>query len=338
MDGFVRFLRVGFLDFFPALLTGAFALAAAVGKQPLLGLIMLGVIPTTLFLTIRQLLSQKGVRLELLRRCEEIDGAVVENMSGLEYVRAANTHALEVRRLRRTCERRRAKEIRHHFQMSLYGAAKALNEGFFHVLVLGMAIYLAVNGRVSFGDVLMFSILFLNVMAPLSEVHRVLDEGHEASLRVGDLLEMLGQPVDNSFVVKERREPKLIPGAPVITAENLTVEYLTAGRPRSWPRPARHRPEHSLRRDDRRGRPIRLRQVHLDQGVAAVDPPVSGPRLPRRGAAGVLHTRRRQPHPRLRRPAAFRVLRHHRREHRLRQREGDARGRASGGRTGLHPR
>ena len=101
---------------------------------------MLGVIPTTVFLTIRQLLSQKGVRLKLLRSCEEIDGAVVENMSGLEYVRAANTYGLEVHRLKRTCERRRAKEIRHHFQMSLYGAAKALNEGLFHVLVLGMAI------------------------------------------------------------------------------------------------------------------------------------------------------------------------------------------------------
>ena len=78
-------------------------------------------------------------------------------MSGLEYVRAANTHAQEVRRLARTCERRRAKEIRHHFQMALYGAAKALNEGFFHIVVLGLAIYLAVNGRISIGDVVMFS-------------------------------------------------------------------------------------------------------------------------------------------------------------------------------------
>jgi ATP-binding cassette subfamily B protein len=173
-------------------------------------------------------MSQKGVRLQLMRNCEDIDGAVVETMSGLEYVRAANTHAQEVRRLARTCERRRAKEIRHHFQMALYGAAKALNEGFFHIVVLGLAIYLAVNGRVSIGDVFIFSLLFLNVMAPLSEIHRILDEGHEASLRVGDLLDMLRQPVDPSFKVSERREPKLIPGAPVIVAENLTARYRTA--------------------------------------------------------------------------------------------------------------
>ena len=38
--------------------------------------------------------------------------------------------------------------------MALFGAAKALNEGFFHIIVLGMAIYLAVNGRANLGDVL----------------------------------------------------------------------------------------------------------------------------------------------------------------------------------------
>ena len=87
VDGYVRFLRVGFLDLVPAFLTGIFALIAAVFKQPLLGLIMIGVVPTTIFLTIRQLMSQKGVRLQLMRSCEDIDGAVVEHMSGLEYVR-----------------------------------------------------------------------------------------------------------------------------------------------------------------------------------------------------------------------------------------------------------
>ena len=227
VDGFIRFLRVGGIDFFPAILTGVFAIITAVVKQPILGLIMMGVIPTALYLTIRQLISQKGVRLQLLRSCEEIDGTVVENMSGLEYVRAANTYPLEVSRLKRTCERRRAKEIRHHVDMSLYGAAKALNEGLFHVLVLGTAVYLAIQGRIPFGDVLVFSMLFLNVMSPLSEIHRVIDEGHEASLRVGDLLEMLRQPVDESFVLIRPRKPSLIPGAPVIVTENLSVDYRT---------------------------------------------------------------------------------------------------------------
>ena len=83
--------------------------------------------------------------------------------------------------------------------MSLFGCAKALNEGLFHVVVLGLATYLAVNEQISFGDILIFSVLFLNVMTPLNEIHRVIDEGHEASLRVGELIDMLRQPVDRSF-------------------------------------------------------------------------------------------------------------------------------------------
>ncbi len=227
VDGFVRFLRIGFLDFFPAVMTGAFALIAAITKAPFLGLIMLGVVPVSVFLTVRQLISQKGVRLQLLRHCEEIDGAVVEQLGGIEYVRVANTHVQEVKRLADATERRRKKEIRHHFQMSLFGCGKALNEGFFHVVVLASAIYFAAVGSIDFADVLPFSVLFLNVMTPLTEVHRVLDEGHEASLRVGDLLEMLAEPVDRSFATVTLRQPQLVPGKPAIELDNLHVEYHT---------------------------------------------------------------------------------------------------------------
>ena len=43
------------------------------------------------------------------------------------------------------------------------------------------------------------SVLFLNVMSPLNEVHRFVDEAHESSLKVGDLLDILSEPVDRSF-------------------------------------------------------------------------------------------------------------------------------------------
>jgi ATP-binding cassette subfamily B protein len=227
--GFVRLLRLGFLDFFPPVLSGAFALIAALSKEPWLALAMVGVIPVSLLLTIRQMITQKGVRLQLIRSRETMEGTVVEQLSGIDYVRAANTIHQEVERVAREAERRRERELRHHFEMSLFGCAKALNEGFFHILVLGVAIWLAVRGTVSFGDILTFSILFLNVMSPLNEVHRALDEGHECSLLVGDLLEMLREPVDRSFAPMKIREPRLQEGRPAVVVEDLCVDYATAG-------------------------------------------------------------------------------------------------------------
>jgi ATP-binding cassette subfamily B protein len=106
-------------------------------------------------------------------------------------------------------------------------------EGGFHVAVLGLAAYLAITGRISFGDILTFSMLYLSAMAPLNEVHRVLDEGHEASLRVLDLQELLALPVDPSFRTPTHTEPRLDDAAPVVKAAALRLEYrLPDGRTR----------------------------------------------------------------------------------------------------------
>jgi ATP-binding cassette subfamily B protein len=226
--GFMRFIRMGFLDFFPPILTGCLALVAALTKQPWLALAMAGVIPLSLYLTMSQLRSQKGIRLSLIRSREAMDGTVVELLGGLDYVRAAHTGDYEMKRVAAAAEKRRVLENRHHFQMSLYGAAKAMNEAFFHILVLGLAMYLAVHGRISFGDILTFSMLFMSVMTPLNEVHRCVDEGHECSLMVADLMDMLKQPPDRSFSPIEVREPVVEPHRPIIEIEDLGVEYHTA--------------------------------------------------------------------------------------------------------------
>ena len=162
-----------------------------------------------------------------MRDCEEIDGAVVEQLGGAEYIRVAHTYNQEMLRLFNRADKRRKSEVRHHFEMSLYGVRKAVNEGLFHILVLALATYLAIHQRISFGDVLTFSVLFLNVMSPLNEVHRVLDEGHEASLRVGDLLQMLQSPLDQAFNTPDRECLALTKGRPMIEVEDLLVQYVT---------------------------------------------------------------------------------------------------------------
>jgi ATP-binding cassette subfamily B protein len=225
--GFVRFVRLALLDFLPPLVTGAFAIIAALAKQPLLAVVMAGVVPISLWLTVRQISSQKGVRLRLIRGRENIDGAVVELLGGIDYVRAANTEDHELKRIGAAARGLRTLEKGHHFQMSLYGCARALNEGFFHILVLGLAVFLAVHGYITYGDILTFSILFLNVMAPLNEVHRGLDEGHECSLQVADLVAMLDQEPDRSFSPKKVEPPQVESDRPLLEANNLVVEYAT---------------------------------------------------------------------------------------------------------------
>lgn len=224
VEGVIRFLRLAFLDFLPAIVGGLFALSTALWKKPTLGVVMMGVIPISMLLTLRQLVSQKGIRMRLMQLGEEMDGMIVEQLGGVEYIRAAHTEDMEVQRLERTASERRNLVVRHQFEMSLYGCSKALNEGGFHVIVLACAVYYASQQSISVGDILSLSMLFGSVMAPLNEVHRVIDEGHESALRVGALVEMLDEPVDSSYTVPAPRRPCLQVGEPAIVVRGLQVD------------------------------------------------------------------------------------------------------------------
>jgi ATP-binding cassette subfamily B protein len=228
VEGLVKLLKLSFMDFAPAILTAGFALGVAIHRQPVLGLVMTGVIPIATLIVVKQIQSQKGIRLELLRSKESVDGTVVEQLGGIEYVRAADTHEDEVKRVEVVGEAVRRREIRHHVAMSLFDAAKALNEGLFFILVVGISIHLAAQGRVGVGDVVTFALLFGNVLTPLRDIHRILDEAHESTLKVGDLLAMMAEPMDRSFAVATPAEPQLILGQPVIEARNLRLEYVGA--------------------------------------------------------------------------------------------------------------
>lgn len=201
IDGLVRTVKLLFLDFFPAGIAAVIAIGIAIAKLPLLGGIMALAIPVGFIIVLWQISTQEGIRIALLRDKEAIDGKVVELLSGIESVRAANTELFETNRVDVLAENLRKKEIRHHISMALFDCVKYLNEGVFHIAVLATSVYLATHGIITTGDVLTYSLLFLSAVTPLREIHRILDEAHESSIRVRDLYELCAQRVDESYSV-----------------------------------------------------------------------------------------------------------------------------------------
>ncbi|MFA6917376.1 MAG: ABC transporter ATP-binding protein [Candidatus Gracilibacteria bacterium] len=223
IQGLIQLLKLGFLDFFPTFFSAVAALTIAFYQKPTLASFMILVIPTGLFIVVKQISSQKGIRVALLRGKEEIDGKVVEMMGGLETIRVSDTASHEVKKVENIAERLRKIEIRHHIWMALYDGAKYLNEAFFYVLVVSISIFFAVNGMITKGDILTYSILFMSVISPLREIHRILDQAHESSIKVKDLVELKGQPLDESFNTKYKNK-KAREG--ILEVKNLSFEYL----------------------------------------------------------------------------------------------------------------
>ena len=227
VEGFVKFLKVAFADFIPAIATAFYALYTGLRTDWRVGLVMLAVVPASILITIWQVNSQKGVRVALQRAKEGLDGTVVEQLGGLEYIRAANTHALEVSRIKAATSGRESREVKHGFAMARFDWLKAINEGLFHIAILGFAIVLAAHGQLEYGQVFTFSMLYLSIMGPMKDVHRILDEAYESSMQVTILLEMLNQPLDQSFDVVTLRTPRLDGTIPLLECEDLVVEYKT---------------------------------------------------------------------------------------------------------------
>lgn len=225
IEGLVRLIKLGFIDFLPTAFAALAALIIALTQKPLVASLMVLVIPSGLYIIMKQISSQKGIRIQLLRGKERIDGNVVEVLGGLETVRSLDTTGYEVNRIETSAEQLRRREIKHHIQMAFYDSAKYLNEGFFYILVVVISILMASHGVITKGDILVYSILFLSVINPLREIHRILDEAHESSIRVNDLYELRAFPLDESYGdVKPTKSDKAKDNL-AISFENLSYNY-----------------------------------------------------------------------------------------------------------------
>ena len=224
IDGLISILKLTFLDFMPVFFAALAAIAIAFFQKPLIASVMILVIPTGLYLIVKQVSSQKGIRVALLRQKEQIDGKVIEMLGGIETIRVLNTVRFEVAKVEKSAEEGRKIEIKHHIAMAFYDAAKSLNEAFFTIVVIILSIYLVSLGLISKGDILVYAILFTNITNPLREIHRILDQASENSIQVDDLYNILHQPLDISFTEKVGKIKGEETG-PALSVKNLSFSY-----------------------------------------------------------------------------------------------------------------
>lgn len=226
IQGLIGIIKLSFLEFLPTFFSAIAAIMLALTQKPLLAGVMILVIPAGVFIIIKQISSQKGIRVALLKGKERIDGAVVEMLGGLETIRVADTTHYEVSRIDHIAESLRSREIKHHLHMALFDASKHLNEGVCYILVVSLAIFLSTQGLITRGDILVYSILFISITAPLREIHRMLDHAHESSIMVNNLYELLNQPLDRSFRLQSSSDSTTITHTTAIVhIKNLSFAY-----------------------------------------------------------------------------------------------------------------
>lgn len=224
VDGSVHLLKIMSMDFLPNLMMMAFAVIIAIITNVYVGAIILACSLIGVFIIVRQIKSQKGIRLELLRVREKNDSNMVEILSGIEAVRVADDEDRQTRIVEDINEELRKKEMNHHKKMILFDNLKNLNIKLWYLIILLIGITLMFSKEITAGEIVTFTLLFNNVANPLQNIHRFLDEAHEASLKTQDLKNIISKPIDKAYSV-ETTCKDIAPTGNAVTINNLSFDY-----------------------------------------------------------------------------------------------------------------
>ncbi len=203
VEGSIKLLKLICMDFAPNIFQIILAVCIAFLTNSYIGFILSIAIVIGLFTVQKQIKSQKGIRISLLRAREENDANIVELLTGIESVRVANEENKQIKRIESINESLREVELKHHIKMITFDSLKKLNIVVWHIVILGFGVFLASKNHITAGEIVVFNLLFNNVLNPLQIIHRFIDEAQEASLKTTDLRELLSIPIDSSFDNKQ---------------------------------------------------------------------------------------------------------------------------------------
>ena len=226
LEGTVRMEKLLFMDFAPAIFNSLAAVVVIFTTLPaVLALPMMLVIPIGVGIVLRQIHTQRGIRVELLDTKAAMDGSLVELLGGIQVIRVTDSTAAEERRFEGKSETLRAKEMTHHIAMAKYDCLKFLNQVLFTVLMIGVSAWLATRGIITVGAVLTAYLCFNQLLKPLEELHRILDELSESMILAQDFFRMARLDPDFSYEKAALPAHSGTETAPLLELEDLRLAY-----------------------------------------------------------------------------------------------------------------
>lgn len=205
--GFSQLIKIMCNDVFATVLTAVCTLIQVFLNAP--G-IMVGIMLLYLILTVTisafQIRSQNGVRENILSQKNSLDGQICQSISNLELIRSMNAEGYERKRLVPYILNISRTEKRHHSYMGAYDCLKQFCKISFQVILLLVSVVFIANGKMSTGSVITVSLLFQQLIKPIDEVYRFMDETASAVIKAKAFIEVATSPSDDIFDIQASGE------------------------------------------------------------------------------------------------------------------------------------
>ena len=205
--GFSQLIKIMCNDIFATVLTAVCTLAQVFLNAPgiMVGT-MLMYLMITIIISAFQIRSQNGIRESIVGQKNALDGQICQSISNLELIRGMNAEEYEKKRLIPSILNISRTEKRHHRYMGSFDCLKQFCKISFQVVLLLASILLISNGQMSAGSVITVCLLFQQLVKPIDEVYRFMDETASSAIKAKVLLEVAASPSDEVFDIQSSSE------------------------------------------------------------------------------------------------------------------------------------
>lgn len=175
--GLSQLIKILCNDVFATVLTAVCTLVQVTMNAPgaMVGIMLLYLTVTSL-ISVMQIHSQNGIREEIIQQKNSLDGQIIQSIRNLELIRGMHTETDEKKRLHPTIFRISSTERKHHRYMGLFDCMKQACKIVFQIFILLASIWMIAAGKMASGAVITVCLLFQQLIKPIDEVYRFMDE------------------------------------------------------------------------------------------------------------------------------------------------------------------
>lgn len=203
VSGFSQLIKTICNDVFTTILTAICTLVQVFLNAPTLIVgIMLLYLTITVFISMLQIKSQNGIRENIVNQKNALDGQICQSITNLEMIRSMNAEEYEKKRLFPSIVNICHTEKKHHRYMGSFDCIKQLCKILFQVTILIVSILLISEGKMSAGSIITVCLLFQQLIKPIDEVYRFMDETASSVIKAKTLIEVLSAPSDEIFTIQ----------------------------------------------------------------------------------------------------------------------------------------
>lgn len=199
--GLSQLIKVA-VDVVAVIFTAVLTLVQVIVNAPLtMAVLMLAYIVSAIVLSVAQIWSQHGIREKIVNLKNCLDGQICQSISNLELIRAMSAETYETKRLRPSIKLIGRTESTHHMWMGSFDSAKQTCKVFFQVAILAVSIFMIADGQMSAGMVITVCLLFQQLIKPIDEIYRFLDESSSAMIKAKALVNITTSSSDPVFSI-----------------------------------------------------------------------------------------------------------------------------------------